>query len=373
MGNGKMSPVIIGVLCLLLVAVILFGVSLLSGNKEPQNEIGGENIEVIAPVIELSLNTTEENQDKVIISVLATTEDEEGIEYIVLPDGTQVFADNKDYEVTENGKYKFKAVGYNGSEDTLSIEVTNIREISANSPYIPEGFEHVEGEPNNGFVIQDKYGNQYVWVPVPTGILTRTTMMSSEYEESNSTATSLVNSVAKNYGFYIGRYEASLLEKDGINIAATMEGKNPWSNLTYQEAYDASAVAKDAFEYTDVATALISSYAWDTTLNWLNQTITNYSTNTSYGNYSGTIYLTGATESDKINNICDMAGNVREWTTEIYKAGTTNKKKNELEILKRVVRGGSASINKIANSRNGYPENLTDGYWGFRTVLYKFN
>lgn len=32
-------------------------------------------------------------------------------------------------------------------------------------PYIPDGFEHTEGEWNTGFVIKDKENNQYVWVP----------------------------------------------------------------------------------------------------------------------------------------------------------------------------------------------------------------
>lgn len=376
MKSGKLSPVIIGVLCVLLLAIILFGISLLSGNNNSQNEVKGEKVEKIAPVIELSLNTTEEDQEKVVISVSATTEDEGGIEYIVLPDGTQIFASSKEYEVSENGKYEFKAVGYNEAEAKLTIEVSNIREISATNPYIPEGFEHIAGESDNGFIIQDKYGNQYVWVPVETGILTRSTMINSDYEESNSVATNLVNSVAKNYGFYIARFEASLVTKNEKNVAGSQEGQNPWTNVTYQEAYDAAKDSAEAFGYTDVATALVSSYAWDTTLEWLNKAVPNYSTNTSYGNYSGTIYQTGATESDRINNICDMAGNVREWTTEIYKTDVTDKnsKKNENEgMINRVVRGGSATINKIANSRNGYPDNLIDGYWGFRTVLYKYN
>ena len=399
MGNNKFSPILIGVICLVLVAIIIFVVNIFSGDEAKQVQSGNEELDAIAPVIELSVSTSEENQEKVTITVLANTEDKEGIDYIELPDGTQVFADTKDYEVTENGSYEFKAVGKNGAEDTLSIDISNIREISSNNPYIPEGFEHVGGEVENGFIIQDQFGNQYVWVPVPTGILTRTTLMNSEYQETSGLATKLVNSVAQNYGFYIARFEASVFEKDGKKGAASISGQIPWSNVNYQEAYNASLVAAEIFGYTDVSTSLISSYAWDTTLSWLNQTVTNYATNTSYGNYSGTIYPTGATQSDVINNVCDMAGNVREWTTEVY---NTNKKAatedeeyyddyeeyeevyydeetgEEIPIIKedflsRVVRGGSASINKIANSRNGYPENLTDGYWGFRTVLYKVN
>ena len=74
-----------------------------------------------------------------------------------------------------------------------------------------------------------------------------------------------------------------------------------------------------------------------------------------------------------------LAGNVREWTTEEYAPinsstgkKTTTKKNNSTDTVRnRVVRGGSANLNKIANSRNGYPEDLTDEYWGFRMVLYE--
>ena len=76
-----------------------------------------------------------------------------------------------------------------------------------------------------------------------------------------------------------------------------------------------------------------------------------------------------------MNYICDLAGNVREWTTEITSTGNkkNNSKKNNTNenASSRVIRGGSANLNKIANSRNGYPEDLTDGYWGFRTILYE--
>ena len=377
--NNKFLPLIIGALCVVLALIIVFGVSLFSNKENGDENSNKVQEELIAPVLDLSLNTTDEEQEEVTILVVATTEDEEGIDYIELPDKTQIFAETKEYKVTENGEYTFKAVGLNGAESVLSIEVTNIREVSSNNPYIPAGFEHIGGEVDTGFVIQDTYGNQYVWVPVPTGILTRSTMMSTDYSESNSSATALVNSVAKNYGFYIARFEASSYEDGDRKVAAAMAQKMPWTDVNFREAEDAANLSAEVFGYEGVATALINSYAWDTTLEWINQSVTNYSTNTSYGNYSGTIYPTGSTESDQMNYICDLAGNVREWTTEEYSpiTSTGNKKNNSKKnntndnVSSRVVRGGSANLNKIANSRNGYPEDLTDGYWGFRIILYE--
>ena len=37
----------------------------------------------------------------------------------------------------------------------------------------------------------------------------------------------------------------------------------------------------------------------------------------------------------------------------------------------RVIRGGSAIIEKSAESHIVYPDTMTDTYWGFRVVLYK--
>lgn len=379
MKESKFPIVIIIVLVMVLVAIILFAVSLFGGKDGGKDSNKKGKDDLIAPIIELNLNTTEEDQETVTIEVKATTEDEDGIDYIELPDGTPIYAESKEYEVTENGKYEFKAYGVNGASSKLSIEVKNIRTISATNPYIPDGFEYVAGEVDDGYIIQDMYGNQYVWVPVESGILTRTTLTNREYEDSNSSATGLVNSVAKNFGFYIARFESSAYQANDVRFAGSVEGQMPWTNVTYQEAAEAAGNTASALQYPeDIVTSIANSYAWDTTLAWIDQSIINYSTNTSYGNYSGTVLPTGGTESDRVKNICDLAGNVREWTTEIYKEETTtNTKKNNnknieaTDYVNRVVRGGSAYINKVANSRNGYPENLTDEYWGFRVVLYK--
>lgn len=379
MKESKFPIVLIVVLVMVLVAIIIFAVSFLGGKSGNKGNKGEGDKDLITPILELNLNTNDDDQESVVIEVVATTEDEEGIDYIELPDGTQIFADKTEYTVTENGKYEFKATGKNGAKAKLPIEVKNIRKISSKNPYIPEGFEHVEGEVEDGYVIKDKYGNQYVWVPVETGILTRTTITDRDYEDSSSSATGLVNSVAKNFGFYVARYESSAYQANGTKFAASLPDQKPWTNVTYHDASEAAENTANVLQYPeDMVTAISSSFSWDTTLAWIDQSITNYSTNTSYGNYSGTILSSGETASDKAKNIFDLAGNVREWTTEIYKDNSVDENENnsnsdreDMDYVNRVVRGGSAYINKVANSRNGYPENLTDEYWGFRTVLYK--
>ena len=107
-------------------------------------------------------------------------------------------------------------------------------------------------------------------------------------------------------------------------------------------------------------------------MEWIDLSKEYYSSDVNFGNYSGTIYPTGTTTTDVVRNICDLGGNVREWTTEIYKVKNVEKKdKDKAYVTERVVRGGSANLKRTPISRINYPENTSDNYWGFRLVLYK--
>lgn len=366
----KISPIIIAVIALVLVAIGIFIYSLINSNgSENQIVDNSSQQELVKPILNLSLNTEEENQEKVNIIAKASMEDGSGIEKIILPDGTVTFGAETTYTVTENGDYEFKVVSETGIETINYITISNIKEISAFNPYIPLGFTHVEGtEVETGFVIEDEYGNQYVWVPVENGQLTRETILDSNYEESDVSAGALVNSVAQNYGFYIGKYEASRYELNGEFVAATMAAQNPWTNITYQDAVGYANTVSEKFGYEDVKSAMLNSYVWDTVLKWFDKSVQNYSTNTNYGNYSGSIYPTGGTETDIIYNICDIAGNVREWTTEIFKSVANSSGNN---VTSRVIRGGSANLSRTPKSHTGYAEDTYEAYWGFRIILYK--
>ena len=370
------------------VAVTTMNSSSNSANQE--NNLSGNGS--VAPVLELSLSTEEENQESVEITAKASTEDSNGIYGITLPDESVKKSDTATYTATKNGTYTFQAEGKNGEKASLTIEVTNIRETSAAEPYIPTGFTHTEGEVDNGFVIQDEYGNEFVWVPVKNGKITRNTASNSDYVETISSASELVNSVAQNYGFYIARYESSVFDKDGETVAASRKDEKPWTNITFQTASRSASKAASAYGYTDYRTALVSSYAWDATLKWIDSSVESYSSSTSYGNYAKEVNKTGNTTTDIVNNICDMAGNVREWTTEIYKGAdkpvetnntnntsssnnnsnnTVNEQAVEEQVKFRVIRGGGAHLSRTAKSYNGYKENASDEYWGFRMILYK--
>ena len=375
--SSKFSPIIIVVLVAVVIAIGLFIFSIvMEDNKTEQSQNSVSETTVTKPVINLSKQMDdEEKPTKVTILVKATTTDEGGIKEIILPNGETIPGDTASFEVDENGSYEFFARCENGESDTLSIDVTEIAEISADNPYVPEGFSVISDSVEEGFVIEDDDGNQYVWIPVASGKLERENELDPHFEETGGDATALVNSVSQYYGFYMGRVEASQFEKDGETVAASMLGKVPWTNISYEEAIDCADKSAEAFGYTDCYTSIVNSYAWDTALKWIDQTYENYSSSTNYGNYSGTIYPTGRTEQDTVNNICDLAGNVREWTTEIYKEineeSSKKKKEDEENLIQRVVRSGGASLKRTPSSRIGYSEKKVDPYWGFRLVLYK--
>ena len=212
---GKKSVPIIIVLLLVLVAIGIFAYQMLTGGNEvkptePTNTV--EEDDNSKPVVSLEKNVpdgTVINEVEIVVTV--TTVDDSGDIEITLPDGTSVTGDKAQYKVNENGEYEFIATNSKGESNSNSIQVTEITAVSSDNPYVPEGFSVVEGLDNieEGYTIEDSFGNQFVWVPVKNGKLTREQSFSTEYEESNSTASALVNSVAKNYGFYMGRYEAS--------------------------------------------------------------------------------------------------------------------------------------------------------------------
>ena len=371
------------VLVVVLVLIILITVLIPKGNSNSNNTV--IKMELKEPQIEISIEPEDETSGSVTINVIAIANENDEIVSIKLPNNQSVESDQASYEVFKNGEYEFEVESSNGLIAKKSITISNIDEISSDNPYIPDGFEHVEGTTvEDGYIIKDEFENEFVWVPVSDGILIRNMDGSSQYEELDNTASGLYNSVAKYYGFYIARYEASKDEINGLIVARSVYNEMPWSNVKYVEAYNACLNSSVAYDYSGVKTALMNSYAWDTTLNWLNQKVPNYSFNTSYGNYNnGIILKTGNTETDEVNSIFDISGNVREWTTEIYyptidkpteiEQDEVEEEEEEEEKIEnyRVVRGGSANLNKVANSRIGQLENMSDVYWGFRMILYK--
>ena len=112
-----------------------------------------------------------------------------------------------------------------------------------------------------------------------------------------------------------------------------------------------------------VKSELMSSYAWDTALNFICQNNTNgyllaTTTSSEYGNLgTDNGELTGTYDKDSYSKIHDFLGNFSEWTTE-YHTNTG---------FACVARGGRSS--EYYAARRGHYSSVTAIY-GFRIQLY---
>ena len=249
------------------------------------------------------------------------------------------------------------------------------------TPYVPSGFEHTEGTWNTGYVIKDtSNGNEFVWVPVNgTDVkIKRNNFGTSFANKENATDRLDLQfkiSVNTNGGFYIARYESGQgTSNTGENLQGNVSGKpvskkgtEVWTNISQNQAIKNSS--KMYASHPDMQSTLISGYAMDMTLQWLENSGVNVSENSStWGNYSSenakaSKALTGSNEKYKANNIYDLAGNVWELTTEKYNNGQ--------DII---ARGGdylSTGSALPAGSRDIAKNSDEYNYMGYRTILYK--
>ena len=283
--------------------------------------------------------------------------------------GTTTVSPQVPYAVTENGTYKFTVTGtVNGTAYTkeVSVEVNQFKNtyeyMNKNTEvtypdgkvWVPEGFRIADDSSDNiqgGVVIEVKDGNQFVWVPVDTiDNYTRTRYSSNSlypYELcSEDLPEDEKTSVEKYKGFYIGRYEAgdkesteakTLRSSNDVTKTVTIKkGQAPYNYVTPEEAISlAEGFAKQQKYSENIKSKLVSSYAWDTTISFIQKTVNDYANNSPQGNYMNTrieyIDITGESKSTwgigiliptglttSVCNIYDMGGNVDEWTTEKY-------------------------------------------------------
>ena len=299
-------------------------------------------------------------------------------------------------------------VKVNVGEPATSVATINGKAGNTNNPTIPKGYTPInagkatwgdgtsspaQSSIDNGLVIQDGSGNQWVWVPVEeiskycesvdSGVkisgstvttkkytklsieigtekdkttITRGLPDSDSYREpalldgdddanakeagftdANDMATKMVReyetmikSIEKYGGFYIGRYELSgtvdnPTEKTGATI----------TNKTWYEFYNACKKIGGS-DKEGIATRMIWGCQWDATCDFIatkgeQKSITdsrkwgNYSDSTepaNTGNYEKDKKKdTGSNEYWKANNIYDIAGNRWEWTQEADNTG----------------------------------------------------
>ncbi len=280
-------------------------------------------------------------------------------------------------------------------------DTTTITDDLDNEVTVPGGFNIAEDsgtKVEEGIVVEDNSGNQFVWIPV--GEYNVSTNINSTGKLTNelsrrtftSTGSTLVNgddlidsyyygegnenSVAKdqietfktsatnNKGFYIGRYEAGTETErtnitDPLTTPLVQANKYPYVWITRDQAKQQAELMYNGNEY--VTSELISSYAWDTALNFICQTneegyLLATTKDSTYGNIntgSSGKTNTGEYEADNYSNIHDLLGNCYEWTTEYSSLSSSRP---------CVPRGGRYDSNtyyaayRSSNTSNGNPD-----------------
>ena len=314
------------------------------------------------------------------------------------------------YAVTANGTYTFTVTGtVNGKSYTKNVSVTvnQFKDVyeymqtntkvtySDGDVWVPEEFKIAKDSASTvqgGVVIEDKEGNQFVWVPVATLADYKRTWYNGDGPFSNyseALSEDEKTSVERYKGFYIGRYEAgdkenteakTLRSSNDVTKTVTIKANQaPYNYVTRTQAISLAEGFKTQQGYK-AKTKLASSYAWDTTIAFLQKVNSDYVSSSEEGNYTDTKFsyadITGARQTKEKNsnvlvptgqttpvcNIYDMGGNVGEWTTE--SCSDTR--------FPCAWRGGSYSndfVNQPAGFRNcisGY----ANVYFGFRLTLF---
>ena len=348
-------------------------------------------------------------------------------------------------EVTVNGEKK--KIDENGNiiesiqslktKGTVFNDITTLEDTYGNQVKIPKGFKIANDSATDvtgGIVIEDAtytktIGSQFVWIPVGTGenAIKKTnketvdiafgryeftknsdgTITTSEYSGSNTEDTTAnhnsdyKNAIAKdieefktsvknNHGYYIGRYEAGVVDYNSSVSTSNSNNKIDWTGYTgdniklvckkeqqvwnYVTQNKASEVSRNMYgSEAKVTSDLINSYAWDTAIVFVQKCGTESnsstysktdglsSTGTNGPQTTGTNILKATSKVDKQCNIFDMAGNCREWTTETYSDYS----------YPCVYRGGSYNDSYSYTSyRNNYNTSNALSYVSFRPLLY---
>ena len=246
---------------------------------------------------------------------------------------------------------------------------------------IPKGFTYKEGTKDTGLVIQqDEKGNEFVWVPATESTYVKDTSFRGATPTGDDTLpkgiTDEIADVKKYGGFYIGRYEAGVPEKqssiDGksystSNVKGVPVSKKDATVWTYINYTNSKANAESMISNEYVQTGLITGKAWDTTCHWIEDSLksinasANLTNSRYYGNYSGTKSTAGFNENWKTKNIYDLAGNVWEWTSEAGSYSCIN-------------RGGGynngGSDYPVSYRNDDFNASYTNDLLGFRPRLY---
>ena len=351
----------------------------------------------------------------------------------------EVTVNGEKKKIDENGNVtvKLESVADSKTKGTVFDDVTTLEDTYGNQVKVPKGFKIASDsatEVTGGIVIEDAtytktIGSQFVWIPVGTGEnaikkanketveielgrydFTKNsdgTITTSEYSGSyteDTTAShnsSRGNAIAKdiekfktsansNHGYYIGRYEAGVVDYNSSVSTSNSNNETNWTGYTgdniklvckkeqqvwnYVTQNKASELSRDMYKSeAKVTSDLINSYAWDTAIVFIQKCGTESNSSTysktdgessrseSAPQTTGTNILKVTSKVDKQCNIFDMAGNCWEWTTETHSDSS----------YPCVSRGGRYYDSYVYTSSRSF--NVTSNaysYNSFRPLLY---
>ena len=253
------------------------------------------------------------------------------------------------------------------------------------APPLPEGFSHREGSVEDGYVISDEAGNEFVWVPATHAFrynFSESVELAGDHADdaierifygegrpqavTHDTAYDIAafkSSISKHGGFYIARYEMA-------SPCVSRKGLSPHTFLTRDEAL---AEANSFYRSSNATSTLASSYAWDMTVRFAYGDNTSEPSAPSEQSASAESAETSTAVSkpartgesgDLAKNIYDLAGNVSEWTTE-YSSNAYYEYHDDC-----VFRGSSFDDPEKNPTKRMCNSNVANEFTGFRVVIY---
>lgn len=261
--------------------------------------------------------------------------------------------------------YKKVHINENNHQEKENIAKSDLK-LKYNNPLVPKGFKEVETEEaswklengvpkgwNNGLVIEDDIGNQFVWVPVMEMELNKEHFKIQENLLMDEEQSREKEQIEKYGGFYIARYEAGVSTEFQNNIENISEITNDKQGVpvskkdaivwNYISLKNAKINATKMYKNDNVSSDLITTRQWLKVINWVEEAGLNIKNATDWGNFSNCnfkftgyystdfgksyaygenklksyynmILSAGASERNKSNNIYDLAGNLIEFT-----------------------------------------------------------